>query len=143
MNLEVGQILSLRIRFNNAGVISGTKHPYLIVDVNEEFGFVEIAQLDSLSEKKRYKAVMRSNKVIFQGDPIETVIDKDSYVQLDNTLRIEYFDGLIHYRRQTDKLSSVKLKEILLAYQKYHERYEIDENKNVYMNKAEILALNS
>ena len=34
--LEVGQVLSLRIRFNNAGDISQKRHPYLIMDIDEE-----------------------------------------------------------------------------------------------------------
>ena len=35
--LEVGQVLSLRIRFNNSGTISKGKHPYLIVDIDEDY----------------------------------------------------------------------------------------------------------
>lgn len=30
--LEVGQVLSLRLRFNNQGDISRVRHPYLIID---------------------------------------------------------------------------------------------------------------
>ena len=77
--IEVGQILSLRIRFNNSGDISKSKHPYLVINVNEKFNFVEIAQIDSL-EGKEHKALFKSNKVIFCTDPNETVIDKDSYI---------------------------------------------------------------
>ncbi|MCM1105723.1 MAG: hypothetical protein NC355_02150 [Blautia sp.] len=79
-DLEIGQVLSLRIRFNNEGVISTTCHPYLIVDIDTEFNTVEIAQLDSLAGKE-FKAAMRSNKVIYCDNPQETVIDKDSYIQ--------------------------------------------------------------
>lgn len=135
--LEVGQVLSLRIRFNNTGTISQKRHPYLIVAIDEEFSTVEIAQLDSL-QGKEYKAAMRSNKVIYCDDPQETVIDKDSYIQMDNTLKIELYDGLIHFRRQADKLSTGKLQDVLFAYKKYHDCYEIDENKQVYMDKTEL-----
>lgn len=53
--IEVGQVLSLKMRFNNSGLISVTKHPYLVIEINDEFGTVEIAQLDSLKGKE-YKA---------------------------------------------------------------------------------------
>ena len=43
-DLEVGQMLSLRIRFNNTGTISQKRHPYLIMDIDEEFNTVEIVQ---------------------------------------------------------------------------------------------------
>ena len=136
-DLEIGQVLSLKIRFNNAGVTASTCHPYLIVDIDMEFNTVEIAQLDSL-EGKEFKAAKMSNHVIFSDDPIETVIDKDSYMQMDNTLKIDLYDGLKAYRRQTDKLSDDKLHNALLAYRQYHETYEIDENKQVYMTKDEL-----
>lgn len=136
-NLEVGQVLSLRIRFNNTGAISQKRHPYLIIDIDEELNTVEIAQLDSL-QGKEYKAAMRSNKVIYCDEPQEEVIDKDSYVQMDNTLKIELYEKLSEYRRQPDKLSEEKLKDVLNAYKNYHERYEIDENKQVYMSETEL-----
>ena len=141
-DLAVGQVLSLKIRYNNVGMTANVKHPYLIVDIDNSLNVVELAQIDSL-DGKEYKAAMRSNKTIFSDNPQETVIDKDSYVQLDNTIRVEYFDTLSVYRRQTDKLSSVKLNSVLNAYKEYHEKNEIDENKNVYMDKSEILPLNT
>ena len=140
--IEVGQILSLRIRFNNSGDISKSKHPYLVIDINEKFNFIEIAQIDSL-EGKEHKALFKSSKVIFCTDPDETVIDKDSYIQMDNTLRIENFSGLSAFRRQNDKLSKLKLASILNAYKNYHDKIEISENKIVYMDQAEIMSLNN
>lgn len=141
MSLVVGQVLALRIRFNNTGTISATKHPYLIISIDNENEYVEIAQIDSLVGKE-YKAAFRGNKAIFNSNPQETVIDKDSFIQLDNTIRIELCPELENYRRQTDTLSAAKLSEVLDAYTKYHDRYSIDENKVVYMDKNEILALN-
>lgn len=139
--LEIGQVLSLRIRFNNAGLISASRHPYLIVAINQALNYVEIAQIDSLKGKE-YKAAKRSNKVIYWDNPQETVIDKDSYIQLDNTFRIENCSELLNYRRQPDKLSSDKLSDILHAYNTYHQKHEIDDMKNVYMDRTEILSLN-
>lgn len=141
MCVEIGQVLSLRIRFNNNGDISSSKHPYLIVDINDEFNTVEIAQIDSL-QGKEYKALFRGNKVILCDNPRETVIDKDSYVQLDNTIIIENFPSLSNYRRQPDKLSAQKLASIANAYSEYHKNNEIEENKIVFMDADEINALN-
>lgn len=141
MSLIIGQVLSLRIRFNNTGSISATRHPYLIVAIDNENECVEIAQIDSL-EGKEYKAAFKGNKSIFNTDPEETVIDKDSFVQLDNTIRVELCAELENYLRQADTLSEDKLNSVLTAYNIYHNKYEIDENKVVYMDKTEILSLN-
>ena len=140
--VEVGQVITLKIRFNNQGVTSSRPHPYLVVARNNELGTIEIAQLDSLAGKE-FKAAKKSNKTIFCDNPQETVIDKDSYIQLDNTFLIEDCIELeTRFRRQTDKLSSEKLEDVLNAYQKYHDTHEIDENKIVYMDRNEILTLN-
>lgn len=141
-DLEIGQVLWLKIRFNNEGTVSSVKHPYLIVDIDEEFGTVEVAQMDSL-QGKEFKAAMRSNKVIYVDDPSETVITKDSYVQLDNSFQIENFELLSQYRRVPDKLSGEKLQGVLRAYKRYHEQHHISENKQVFMNKSEIEKLNA
>ena len=141
-DIEVGQVLALKVRFNNHGDVARSAHPYLVVDLEEDLEVVEIAQIDSLKGKE-WKAFRRSNKVIYSTDPTETVIDKDSYVQLDNTLQVEDFSGLERFRRQKDKLSAVKLGDVLRAYRDYHATHEIDEAKNVYMNQQEILELNT
>ncbi len=138
--IEVGQVLSLKMRFNNSGLISKTRHPYLVVEINDEFGTVEIAQLDSLKGKE-YKAARKSNKVIYNNNPDETVIDTDSYIQMDNTFLLENHDGLEKYRRQEDKLSEVKLKDAIYAYKEYHRKNEIDEDKQVYLSKDELSKL--
>lgn len=138
--IEVGQVLSLKIRFNNSGLVSRTKHPYLIVGINDEFGTVEVAQVDSL-EGKEYKAAMKSNKVIYCNDPDETVIDKDSYIQMDNTLLLENHVGLEKYKRQEDKLSEGKLIDAIHSYEEYHRRHQIDEDKQVYMSMEELINL--
>ena len=140
-NIEVGQVLSLKIRFNNEGAVSTRNHPYLVIEVDDVFDVIEIAQIDSLAGKE-YKAAFASNKTIFCDEPQEKVIDKDSYVQLDNTFRVEQFPEIVRYRRQTDKLSHGKLTAVIQAYKKYHETHNIDESKNVYMDKEELLNLN-
>ncbi len=141
-DLEIGQVLWLKIRFNNEGVVSNVNHPYLIVDIDEEFGTLEIAQMDSL-QGKEFKAAMRSNKVVYVDDPPETVIMKDSYVQLDNSFLVENFETLSRFRRVSGKLSEEKLQGILRAYKIYHEQHHISENKQVFMNRSEIEELNA
>ena len=139
--LKIGQVLVLKMRYNNSGTVSNVSHPYLIVDINNDLNYVEIAQIDSLAGKE-YKALFKSNKVIYANNPNETVIDKDSFIQLDNTFRVEKLSELINYRRQEDVLSSVKLTDVLNAYNQYHDEHEIDENKNVYVDKNELLSMN-
>lgn len=139
--IEVGQVLSMKIRFNNTGKIATSNHPYLVVGIDENLNTIEIAQLDSLLGKES-KAAKRSNKTIFCDDPQETVIDKDSYIQLDNTIKIEKHLGLNQFRRQRDKLSSDKLVEIITVYYEYHKKNEIDENKQVYIDQEELASLN-
>ena len=140
-DVEIGQVLALKIRYNNRGDIATAPHPYLVMDVDNGLGVLEIAQMDSLRGKE-YKAAMRSNKIILHDNPVETVIDRDSYIQLDNTIKVENFPELARFRRQRDKLSQAKLEVTLRAYRTYHATHEISENKNVYMDKAEILSLN-
>ncbi len=74
-------------------------------------------------------------------DPFETVIDKDSFIQMDNILKVELYEGLEKYRRQTDTLSAKKLNEVLRAYNTYHDQYQIDEDKQVYMSQEELEGL--
>ena len=143
MDIEIGQVLSLRIRFNNSGTISETKHPYLVVAVSPELGTIEIAQLSSL-EGKEYKLTHRvlskKNKLITCDN--ETVIDKDSLMQKDNKITISIFEELTRFRRQRDKLSEAKLKTALAEYWEYHQQ-PINENQIVHMDRDEIIRLNS
>lgn len=141
IDIEIGQVLWLIIRYNNTGTISDKVHPYLVMGINEEFGYIEIAQLDSL-EGKEYKAAKKTNHVIYYRNPTESVITKDAYIQLDNTFRIESFPGLSKFRRIKGKLSEDKRNKAIEKYYTYHENNIISENKNVYMNKEEILLLN-
>lgn len=138
--IEAGQVLSLKMRFNNSGMVSQKKHPYLVVGINNEFGTVEIAQMDSL-EGKEYKAAMKSNKVIYYNDPDETVIDKDSYIQMDNTFLLENHVELEKYRRQEEKLSKEKLADAIHSYEEYHRTHAIDEDKQVYLSINELINL--
>jgi hypothetical protein len=142
MSIEIGQVLALRLRFNNSGDISAKKHPYLIVDVDAESCIVEVVQFDSLKGKE-FKAAFRSNFTVLHNDPSESVIDGDSYIQMDNMIKVELFDGLEKYRRQTAKLSNEKLADTLTAYRKYHKEYAIDENKQVYIDREEFETLNA
>ena len=139
--LKVGQVLVLKIRFNNNnnGDISDKNHPYLIIDIDKDWNIVEIAQIDSL-EGKEYKSMFKSNKTIYCKG--ETVIDKDSFVQLDNSFRLEYFDDLIRFRKRNGILSQEGLNAVISAYNEYHDKYKIDEMKNVYIDKDELLSLN-
>lgn len=140
MLIKQGQIIVLKMRVNNNGTIL-EPHPYIVLKTDEISNKLEIAQIDSLKGKE-YKAVRISNKTIYSDNPTETVIDQDSYVQLDNKLEIEYFDDLVKLRRQSDILSQVKLQLLIDAYKDYHAKHIIDKNKKVYVDKKELRLLN-
>ena len=141
MDLQIGQVLWLKIRFNNYGDISEVEHPYLIVDITTDgIQTVEVGQIDSL---KPYMLAYKSNKAIFVTRPNETVLYKDSYIQLNNKLVIEYFDGLSAFRRTTNLLSRGRLADVLKAYKNYHANNIIDPERSVYLTREEILKYNS
>lgn len=139
-DLEVGQVLSLRIRMDYCGDFK-VKHPYLILEIREDENVVEVGQLHSLKGKP-YEAIDNKNKVIFNTLPEETVIDQDSFIQKNNTVLLEYYDTLSKYRRQADKLSKKKLEDVISAYKEYHRLNEIQEDHIVYLEKIEIEQLN-
>lgn len=64
-------------------------------------------------------------------------------IQLDNLLRIEYFDELVLLRRQQDKLSINKFNDVLHTYEIYQNTHFLDENKQVYLSRSEITAINN
>lgn len=79
---------------------------------------------------------------LFNTNPKEVVIDKDSFIQKNNTILLEYYDGIEKYRRQKDTLSSNKLGEVIKAYKEFHAKNEIPESRIVYLDKDEIEKLN-
>ncbi len=141
MNVEIGQVLSLKLRFNRSGVIAIEKHPYLIVKIIDN-DTIEVAQFDKV-RGKAWKLALESNMAVDCDNPKETVLDEDSFIQKDNTIQLEYFDDIINYRRQTDKLSAEKLKNVISEYNDYHNKHQIDEDKQIYITKSELIALNS
>ena len=139
--IEIGQVLSLKIRFNNSGTVACVPHPVLVVDVDNKRNIIEVAHIDSITKEKKWKALLKSNVTIKKEG--ETVIDKDSFVQVDNIIQLENYQGLISKRRQPDKLSPDKLQKVLTRYSEYKNNEWIDDNKKVFMNKEEIKALNN
>ena len=138
----IGQVLWFRFRYNNAGDVAETEHPYLIIDIDETNKLCEIAQLDS-AEGKMHKVLMKTNKLLQCKNPMETAVSRDGFVQLDNTYRVELKDELEQFRRTEATITKIRLESIIKAYRKYHEEYVIDENKNVYLTFDELLSLNS
>ena len=140
--IKIGQVLSLRIRFNNSGTVANIAHPILVLDIDKEKNILEVAHIDSITEEKKWKALLKSNVTIRKTNPIETVIDKDSFVQIDNIIQLENFPKLELQRRQIDKLSDEKLNKVLKRYNEFKENEWIDDNKKVFMSKEEIISLN-
>ena len=140
--IEIGQVLSLKIWFNNSGAVASVSHPVLVIGIDKEKNILEVAHIDSITEEKKWKALLKSNVTIRKSNPPETVIDKDSFVQIDNIIQLENFAELENKRRQTDKLSSEKFSKVLRSYNEYKDNEWIDDNKKVFMTKEEIISLN-
>ena len=140
MSIEIGQILWLKLKFNNEGMVSDTEHPYLVIHKNDD-STIEVGQLDKV-RGKRWKLAYESNKLITKDEPNEAVISEDSFIQMDNKFQLDEYDGLEKYLRTTERLSESKLKDVIHAYELYQETHELDENKQVYHTKAEIEELN-
>ncbi len=140
--IEIGQVLSLKIRFNNSGAVASVAHPILVLNVDNDKNILEVAHIDSITEEKKWKALLNSNVTIKKSNPNETVIDKDSFVQIDNIIQFENFPKLETKRRQIDKLSDKKFEKVLNRYLQYKENEWIDDNKKVFMDKDEIISLN-
>lgn len=136
-----GQVLSLKIRFNNQGVISKRNHPYIIIDIDSENNLIELVQVDSLKGKP-HKATFKSNHLLPCTDPDEVVIDEDSFVQMDNIFKVDLCPELLGCRRQVDTLSQQKLLKLIAAYTDFQLNNEIDDHKIVYMPREEICSLN-
>ena len=134
--IEIKDVLSLKIRFNNNGEKSKTTHPYIVKSINEQLGIVEIIQRDSIKEGKEYVALYNSNALIKAGG----CFDKDGFVQLDNKFTIENFNELSNFK--IGSITDNQFLKISMKYDKYQKENTIVENKIVYMTKVEILKLN-
>ena len=66
------------------------------------------------------------------------MIDTDSFIQLNNKILVEYFDGLERYRRQRDKLSNPKFEKVIHAYTEYHRKEHIAEDILRIWRKAKL-----
>lgn len=141
--IEIGQVITLKIRFNNSGVVATAAHPVLVLGIDKEKNLLEVAHIDSITEDKKWKALLKSNVTIRKNNPYETVIDKDSFVQVDNIIILENFSGLEKKRRQKDKLSDEKFNKVLNRYSEFKNNELIVDDKKVFMTKEEIISLNS
>ena len=141
MSLECGQVLWLIMPFNNSGDVASVPHPYIVYRINRDLNVCELIQLDSLAGKM-HKALMKSNKLVMNTGPDETVILKPGFAQLDNTMQVELFDGLESFRHTTDRLSGVKFDAVSKAYKTYHAEHQIDEDKIVYVSADRLMKLN-
>lgn len=136
--LQVGQVLWLKVRYQ-IDVISDVKHPMLIAKIENDY--IEVIALDKTSGKM-HQLFHNYNLYIDSLNPKEKVIYEDSYAQLNTKLTIDKIEELKYSRKTTGKLSKEKLKEVLDKYQKYQDKYGVDEQRIVHMTNNEILLLN-
>lgn len=136
--LIVGQVLWLKIRYQK-DKISNIKHPLLIAKINKKT--IELIAIDKIKDQL-YNLYYPFNKYISCTNPIEKVISKDSYAQLNNKILVEYFEDLKKYRKTLKTLSKNKLKELLKDYFEYQKNTIIKEERKVYIKKEELKELN-
>lgn len=136
--IEIGQILWLKVRYQT-DVVSSIKHPMLVVKITEDY--IEVIAIDKTAGKM-HQLFHRYNYYIDSNNPKENVIYEDSYGQLNTKLTIEKIEELKPARKTTQKLSKQKLKDIIFEYQNYQNKYGVEEQRIVHMNRVEILSLN-
>ena len=140
--IEVGQVLWLKVRFNNNSEVATCEHPNLVLVVSKDENYVEVCLVDSLKEDNMWRMLTDEVIKLPIGNPEETVISRDSYAQLNNTIRIELFPELDKAKLCEDKLSKQKLKNVKKMYYEYRETHYIEDSRTVYMDKQEIILLN-
>jgi hypothetical protein len=137
LTIEEGQILWLKLPFNNLGEVSKTEHPYVIYKISKNKA--ELIQLDSMKEN-HYSFLHKNQFPIFKDN--ETVIIKDSYASLDNKFTIDLFDDLIKYRKTESKLTDANFNNLKRKYEWYRNKYEINKLKIVHIPEKEIKMFN-
>ena len=140
MDLEIGQVLWLKVRYKT-NVVASVAHPMLVAIINIDENNIEVIAMDKAKDRV-YQLYSQANLFIDSDNPKEEVISMDSYAQLNNKLTIEYFPELVQFRKTTSKLSEDKLKELIEEYKEYHQNNFIPDERKVHMTKEEILKLN-
>ncbi len=140
MNLEIGQVLWLKVKYQ-PDIIAKVPHPMLVAIENIEDNNIEVIAIDKAKDKI-YQLFNEANFFIDSENPKENVISMDSYAQLNNRLKIEYFPELVKFRKTKEKLSKEKLNELLTAYKEYQDNNFIPDRRQIYMSKEDILKWN-
>ena len=140
MDLEVGQVLWLKVRYKN-NVVADKVHPMLVAIIDIDEDKIEVIAIDKARDKIS-QLYNEANYFLDSENPKEKVIYVDSYAQLNNTLTIEYFPEIKKYRKTTATLSKDKLTDLINDYKIYHKNNFIPDERKVHMTKEEILRLN-
>ncbi len=140
MNLEIGQVLWLKVRYKT-NLIAEYTHPMLVAIIDIDDNKIEVIAIDK-AKNKIAQLYSEANHFIDSENPKEKVIFEDSYAQLNNTLTIEYFPELSKFRKTTAKLSKSKLEDLINDYKQYHKNNFIPDERKVHMTKEELLKLN-
>ena len=98
----------------------------LIADVNHEY--IEIIAMDKTAGKL-HQLYRPYNYYINCESPKETVINEDSYAQLNTKLTIEWHDCLLKSRKTNSCLSEKKLKDLLSIYREYQNSNKLLEER--------------
>lgn len=140
MNLEVGQVLWLKVRYKT-DIIAKYAHPMLVAIISVDENKIEVIAIDKAKDKIS-QLYNEANHFLDSDNPCEKVIYVDSYAQLNNTLTIEYFPELVKFRKTPEKLSKKKLDDLIDDYNEYHNNNFIPDERKIHMTKEEVLKLN-
>lgn len=141
-NLIVGQILWLKLPFINGGPASTCEHPYIIIELDDTYNTIEVAQIDSIKGKD-HKLIYKSNKPIFITDPSEPALSEDSFMQMDHLIRLQYFRDITAFRKCETPISDARLKDLLDSYHRYHNENIIPDKNILYIVMDELLLMNA
>lgn len=128
-DIEIGQVLWLKVRYQ-IDVIADKKHPMLVAKIEDDY--IEVIALDKTAGKM-YQLFHNYNIYIDVLNPKENVILEDSYAQLNTKLTIEKNAVLKNARKTSKKLSKEKLANLLKEYEKYQNKYGVEEQRIVHM----------
>ena len=102
---------------------------------------VSVGQMDT--EHGNSWELFRSHTVpVDIENPHETVIYTTSYLQTDRSIRIAYFAELSSFLDTNAALSSRKFDKVLNSYYAKRQKYGIDDFRDMFFTKEQVLELN-
>lgn len=139
--MQIGQVVWMKCKLQNNLKVTKGNRPYIVMEINTNDNYIEFGPLSSI-EDDPYLVLYRSNYLIKNDNPRETVIRKHSIVQMDNPIQIEMCNQIKKCRSTTAILSEVKLYGLMSTTEEYRNSNELDEMRCVYVTSDEFIKWN-